>query len=410
MRIIKEFSSKPFKYGLFIGIGIWLIGLIGLQLCISSEYTVARYDSFLLFYPPIRTVGFLLIFFFVVYMIYPLLEEYIFRFWAQKKNYLAILSYSLICIIIFIFLRNWIITIAFIVLFAIVHFILKNDIRKVGIFLLSSTAFAAIHTTTWPAFSIGWIFCFCIFFGMGLILSFTIINYDFGTTIIVRIVFNVLLFANLFISPSYETENYNFYISPIEEKSWTNVEVNNDTVICVGSISQISKTLINNPNLSYEEEMYQRTFAFTENAKHNNLFVVDDLFYRITIIPKNNNSQKNYGEIVKVFEKSKIIKLDTTYAPYWVVSMNDSITPTFNSSDSSLTIGDIARILRFRFNKPVIVDKSVTYKYSVLLTNCQKFIDSNNFDECIEILSASGIKLYRTPYNRAEIITINPTQ
>ena len=134
MRIIKEFSSKPFKYGLFIGIGIWLIGLIGLQLCISSEYTVARYDSFLLFYPPIRTVGFLLIFFFVVYMIYPLLEEYIFRFWAQKKNYLAILSYSLICIIIFIFLRNWIITIAFIVLFAIVHFILKNDIRKVGIF------------------------------------------------------------------------------------------------------------------------------------------------------------------------------------------------------------------------------------------------------------------------------------
>ena len=235
MRIIKEFSSKPFKYGLFIGIGIWLIGLIGLQLCISSEYTVARYDSFLLFYPPIRTVGFLLIFFFVVYMIYPLLEEYIFRFWAQKKNYLAILSYSLICIIIFIFLRNWIITIAFIVLFAIVHFILKNDIRKVGIFLLSSTAFAAIHTTTWPAFSIGWIFCFCIFFGMGLILSFTIINYDFGTTIIVRIVFNVLLFANLFISPSYETENYNFYISPIEEKSWTNVEVNNDTVICVTS-------------------------------------------------------------------------------------------------------------------------------------------------------------------------------
>ena len=104
MRIIKEFSSKPFKYGLFIGIGIWLIGLIGLQLCISSEYTVARYDSFLLFYPPIRTVGFLLIFFFVVYMIYPLLEEYIFRFWAQKKNYLAILSYSLICIIIFCFI------------------------------------------------------------------------------------------------------------------------------------------------------------------------------------------------------------------------------------------------------------------------------------------------------------------
>ena len=156
--------------------------------------------------------------------------------------------------------------------------------------------------------------------------------------------------------------------------------------------------------------MYQRTFAFTENAKHNNLFVVDDLFYRITIIPKKNNSQKNYGEIVKVFEKSKIIKLDTTYAPYWVVSMNDSITPTFNSSDSSLTIGDIARILRFRFNKPVIVDKSVNYKYSVLLTNCQKFIDSNNFDECIEILSSSGIKLYRTPYNRAEIITINPTQ
>ena len=145
---------------------------------------------------------------------------------------------------------------------------------------------------------------------MGLILSFTIINYDFGTTIIVRIVFNVLLFANLFISPSYETENYNFYISPIEEKSWTNVEVNNDTVICVGSISQISKTLINNPNLSYEEEMYQRTFAFTENAKHNNLFVVDDLFYRITIIPKKNNSQKNYGEIVKVFEKSKIIFIE----------------------------------------------------------------------------------------------------
>ena len=398
---MKKSLHRQYRYILFVGLTLWLIGDT-IYLCCNS--TPANDTAFGLISCDITFWTILGV------TVIGAFEEYVFRGWTTR--YKKAILWSLIFQTVYcLFTAGWLIGAAVGILSVCIFFILKQTRHKRLLLIVSTSMFFALahagrfYVFTWSslAFIVGTV-------GFGMVMGFVASCYKLRYAVLIHVFFNLVIciFAayNQFRDDVHE--NVSFSDSFIRFESHRHRQA-------VPFDYSYSDTLVHyNATLGGMVEHMMGEY-------HKNLgFVPDELHvvYQYDYNPINPKcydisirsvskvlSPADYREIVKVLNNHGLFNMDTTYQNRWLLDISVP-SKACGQDDDGYQVKQLIVDLRFKYRIPVFVEAGTNKAFPLLNIISQKVRKANTLEDCIEMMNHYGINLYEDSLSKVQVINI----
>lgn len=356
-------KEKLFKWALWWGLGIVVvcIAIIIIKNASSEEFESPMMN---VLYDKMYKFGILPL---VIFMgiIGPVYEEFAFRLWGNGKLWTGILSTILMAVVTYIYLRWWWFSLLVIMCGAFIIYYFRNDKKKklFYLMLLSSAAFAIAHKGNYSG---DWFKVFIdVFhkFGMGLLASYLVINYNLFWAMVLHAANNSIL-AILFF---FAFNSINGEVKVIENEDF---RLKMRTVLVKDMDLEPNKYYYVNDTSTY---FFGAASVFAQQVMFRDVWQqgvnpdIDTLFFRtnynelpycfFNLVFK--TEPYNYHRLLKTLEEKGLIKLDTTYIPAYHMYIADQSKLVYGQNDTLITYKRMLETIRRNSCLPVYSENTI---------------------------------------------------
>ncbi|HPW65719.1 MAG TPA: CPBP family intramembrane metalloprotease [Salinivirgaceae bacterium] len=375
MNIRNKLSSKKFsehKIILLLGILFFVLGtLINIFSVSQSENDIYNFQSPLLLILSDLTPLKILIFTIIVF---PFLEEIVFRLWTIRKRFAYIVSLIGISLIIFQISNSFLIFALTTLILFLSFFWIKNTIV---IAVITSIVFALIHYGNIDS-SLRLI-NLLPYFGLALILSFIGLRFKFFLCILAHSAYNLIAMLPLIFFSNQNTSVIQFesdtytaeltkvsFFSSIEHKDI----INHDTIDVVSTLPELI------PNIT----PFNNEAIYTSNVTSLNK-------YRLSAFSKP-NKEISTEQLSEDLQKRANISSDTIIIKAHVISLNDNVSEQPNNH-GLMTLYDLVNYLRIHKDLPVKLSKEISSNETILFST--KILNMDSYSKIIETLNNDSV-------------------
>jgi len=385
-----KLSSKRFsehKIILLLGILFFVLGtLINIFSFSQSENDIYNFQSPLLLILSNLTPLKILIFTIIVF---PLLEEIVFRLWTIRKRFAYIVSLIGISLIIFQISNSFLIFALTALILFLSFFWIKNTIV---IAVITSIAFALMHYGNIDS-SLGLI-NLLPYFGLALILSFIGLRFKFFFCVLAHSAYNLIAMLPLIFFSNQNTSSIQFendtytaeltkvpIFSSIEHKNI----INHDTIDVIATLPELI------PNIT----PFNNEVIYTSNVTSLNK-------YHLSAFSKP-NKEISIEQLSEDLQKKANIGSDTIIIKAHVISLNDSVSEPPNNH-GLMTLYDLVDYLRMRKDLPVKLSQNISSNKTIRFSTTILKMDSHS--KIIETLNNDSL-LNISPEKEGELIKVS---
>lgn len=339
-------SSTPYKWLLFIGLSIWILGNVVLNISYGAENIQNENNQ------PINQYIASMSFFWRVILIaicMPILEEIAFRGWLLAKRWIKVIS--LICIMGFIYAstQNIWLCIPLEIVVAYLMFTKPSYKKRTYTVVLVSLLFGLVHLQNY-ANTGGKVAVLLATFGMGLVLSYLTWRFNIWWAILLHTVNN----AFAIFTHGLDNQNASVFITDKYEMHYSKTLFQwKDTYFWGSDTIKYDGMLKNFANNYYDKYLQNGNSIYHFNQDIATEWIDVTLYFKDT-------SDMSYREaFVDVLEKNQYI-LDTTWMPLYIIDINTSdnivtLYPTSNKEEfaTGYTLKDMKQIWQTSFGVPL---------------------------------------------------------
>ena len=341
---------------------------------------------------PLKIISFTII-------VFPFLEEIVFRLWTMKKRFTYIISLIGISLIIFQISKSFLIFALVALILFLCFFWIKNTIINA---VITSLIFAFMHYGNIDS-------SLCIvnlipYFGLSLILSFIGLKFNFFLCVLAHSVNNFIAMIPLIFFPNqnmsliqFENNTYTAQLTEISVfSSGENKNINNlDTIEVISTLPELI------PNISpFNNEII---YASEVNSLNK---------YQLTAFSKP-NEKISIEQLIRDLQKIANIGSDTTIIKAHIIKINSGISELPNHY-GLMTLYDLVNYLRTHKNLPgklskeISSNETIVFNTSILKMNSHsKIIETINSDSILNISLEKDGELMRVSFFNKGIKTHN---
>lgn len=374
---------------LWLGITLFVIGVILSIYCSTKGIAnpqSGKVDALFSLYPILAYI--------VILVITPCVEEFAFRGWSIKKNWIRYCSY--VAAMIFLLLINKLLAVAAAIIFIIIILIKNHDVQRHLSFIASSVIFALAHIESFGNIDCLFASMIAQLTGLAFVFAWLATRYNIWVPMIAHALYNLTVTLLTLIPIHITCDTSDLEVSSYHSSSYISINEEDDRIIFEGPIAGIATSMmVEQQRLdSIETEYYGTVYlqAYESLAPR----------YRVKVTPRELDNNINYHNVLKQLAEHKILGIDTTYDWAWFLSFPEEDEPI--KYGNGVDLKDIILYLRINFQLPVFVETD-SNPYVTLALDRDQLDDCTTVEECIELIhNRCGLELRKSTIQKAQII------
>lgn len=326
----------------------------------------------------------------------PAIEEFSFRFWGTGKKHAYLISSILITTCLILLGTHWISIVTTAIALTAITFLLKGDVKTYAMLLTTCTIFTTLHSSFSINMSAAEILGLLHIFGSSLIFCYLTIRFNIIWAIAAHGLLNfIAIYSTTFGELHLQTENADIFVKPCIDEYYThdNVGETDDTIAFNGGMPLIANSMMYHENAKDSINYLNcKTFHFTKKGT--------DIPYSVKIIPK---GEISYPEIIRELEKQNLLAIDTTFEPFYILSITDQTSLNSHTDGEESSIADLVWHTQTRYSVPLTPDNFTNENFPIRIN--YNAIDSLDFAEYCNLMKTYyGIDIWKSEQSRARII------
>jgi|GEM_PF-3053661 len=343
-------------------------------------------------------------------IVVPILEEFMFRYWIKSKKKPRILLLFALMGGYVAFSTFWWIGVGGFLLCALLDCVLRDnsDARILMLIPITTLLFVLAHITEFSEFNIDTALCLTQLFGLGLLACWMVYNVGFWWACLLHALNNILALLVVILVPtpplytptaiSFETQLYSASLQPISGDPIDFREINDSTVVVIGSLPVIAFNLAKEFNPSIISGTYSPTEVFRIHSDYK------EPSWKYTLKFIDTIPYKNAPWLATDLANHSRLRIDTTYENVYVLGIEDQQKLNEASGKINNTLMRLAEEIRIDYDCPIVLEKGTNEYFPIRYDN-----DLLSYPYDIDALPSTlseklGLFMYKSNIHKIQVI------